>query len=109
MNTVALHFLVVFLVLFFVGNFLVVLAHYPLLFKGREGSTSAEKSLVFLGTLNMIYPCCFSQGSTGSVRFGCGLGVEQFERFRLSVPAVPLQKGFLRFQYSLTGKDGSGS
>ena len=50
-----------------------------------------------------------NQGGTGSVRFGCGLGVERFERFRFSVPAVPLQKGFLRFQYSLTGKDGSGS
>ena len=49
------------------------------------------------------------QGGTGSVRFGCSLGVERFERFRFSVPAVSLQKGFLRFQYSLTGKDGSGS
>ena len=46
----------------------------------------------------------------GSVRFGYGLGVERFERFRFSVPAVPLQKGFFpAFQYSLTGKDGSGS
>ena len=36
--------------------------------------------------------------------------VERFERFRFSVPAVPLQKKvFPVFQYSLTGKDGSGS
>ena len=27
------------------------------------------------------------------VRFGYALGVERFERFRFSVPAVPLQKG----------------
>ena len=44
----------------------------------------------------------------GPVRFGYGLGVERFKRFRFSVPAVPLQKGFSVFQYSLTGKDGSG-
>ena len=30
----------------------------------------------------------------GPVRFGYGLGVERFKRFRFSVPAVPLQKGF---------------
>ena len=36
--------------------------------------------------------------------------MERFERFRFSVPAVPLQKGFFFsvFQYSLTAKDGSG-
>ena len=34
------------------------------------------------------------QGGPGSVRFGYGLGVEGFERFRFSVLAVPLQKGF---------------
>ena len=47
----------------------------------------------------------------GSVRFGYGLGVERFDRFRFSVSAVPLQKGlfFSVFPYSLTGKDGSGS
>ena len=42
------------------------------------------------------------------VRFGYGLGVERFERFQFSVPAVLLQKGFSVFQYSLTGKDSSG-
>ena len=35
-----------------------------------------------------------AQGGPGSVRFGYGSGVERFERFRFSVPAVPLQKGF---------------
>ena len=44
------------------------------------------------------------------VRFGYGLGVERFERFRFSVPAVPLQKAFFFsvFQCSLTGKNSSG-
>ena len=35
--------------------------------------------------------------------------MERFEQFRFSVPAVPLKKGFSVLQYSLTGKDGSGS
>ena len=36
------------------------------------------------------------QGGPGSVRFGYGLGMERFKRFRLSVLAVPLQKkGFV--------------
>ena len=39
------------------------------------------------------------------VRFGYGLGMERFKRFRFSVPAVPLQKGFSVFQYNLTGKE----
>ena len=54
---------------------------------------------------------CFSllQGGPGSVRFGSGLGVERFERFRFSVPAVLCKKGFSVLQYSLTGKDGFGS
>ena len=52
---------------------------------------------------------CPLQGGPGSVRFGYGLEMERFKRFRFSVPAVPLQKGFFYvFQYSLTGKDGSG-
>ena len=43
-------------------------------------------------------------------RFGYGLGMERFKRFRFSVLAVPLQKGFFFsvFQCSLPGKDGSG-
>ena len=36
------------------------------------------------------------------VRFGCGLGMERFERFRFSVPAVPLGGGLCVFQYSFT-------
>ena len=53
--------------------------------------------------------CAKKQSGPGSVRFGYGLGVERFDRFRFSVPAVPLQKGFSVFQYILKGKDGSGS
>ena len=45
-----------------------------------------------------------TQGGPGSVRFGSVTGVEQLERFRFSVPAVPLQKGFSVFQVSLTGR-----
>ena len=38
------------------------------------------------------------QGGPGSVRFGYGSGVERFERFRFSVPAVPsAKKVFLCF------------
>ena len=57
------------------------------------------------------------------VRFGYGLGMERFKRFRFSVPAVPLQKGFLcvsvqfnrkgrfrfRFRFLQNGSGGSGS
>ena len=42
------------------------------------------------------------QGGPGSVRFGYGLGMERFERFRFSVPAVPLMRGSCVFQYSFT-------
>ena len=37
--------------------------------------------------------------------------MERFKRFRFSVPAVPLQKGFSFsvLQHNVTGKDGSGS
>ena len=50
------------------------------------------------------------QGGPGSVRFGYGLEMERFKRFRFSVPVRFLcKKGFSVFQYSLTGKDGSGS
>ena len=44
---------------------------------------------------------CLKQSGPGSVRFGYGLGVERFDRFRFSVPAVPLKKGFSVFQYNL--------
>ena len=44
-------------------------------------------------------------GSPGSVRFGYGLGMERFERFRFSVPAVPLRRVFFSvFQYNLLKK-----
>ena len=50
------------------------------------------------------------QGGPGSVRFGYGLGVERFERFRFSVPAVPLRKGgFLCVSVQFHREDSSGS
>ena len=57
-----------------------------------------------LGGQNPSLPLFFhsalgtSQGCPGSVRLGCGSVVERFERFRFSVPVVPLGKGvFLCF------------
>ena len=61
------------------------------------------------------------QGGPGSVRFGYGLGMERFKRFRFSVLAVPLLKGFVcvsvefnrkgrfRFRFLENGSGGSGS
>ena len=61
------------------------------------------------------------QGGPGSVRFGYGLEMERFKRFRFSVPAAPLQKGFFfisvqfnrkfrfRFRFLENGSGGSGS
>ena len=55
------------------------------------------------------------------VRFGYSLEMERFKRFRFSVPAVPLQKGFFcisvqfnrkgrfRFRFPENGSGGSGS
>ena len=48
------------------------------------------------------------QGEPGSVRFGCGLGMERFERFRFSVPAVPLRRVFLCVSVQFSREDGSG-
>ena len=47
-----------------------------------------DDSLTFLAGHGKI------QGGPGSVRFGYGSGMERFKRFRFSVLAVPLQKGF---------------
>ena len=54
---------------------------------------------------------CFlkNQGGPGSVRFGYGFGMERFERFRFSVPAVPLRRGFLCVSVQFYREDGSGS
>ena len=61
------------------------------------------------------------QAGPGSVWFGYGLGMERFERFRFSFPAVPLRRGvFLcfstvsqggrfRFRFLENGSGGSGS
>ena len=58
--------------------------------------------------------------NTGWPRFGYGLGMERFERFRFSVPAVPLRRGFFvcfstvsqtgrfRFRFLENGSGGSG-
>ena len=43
------------------------------------------------------------------VRFGYCLGMERFERFRFSVPAVPLRRGFLCVSVQFNREDGSGS
>ena len=48
-------------------------------------------------------------GWPGSVRFGYGLGMERFERFRFSVPAVPLRRGFLCVSVQFGREDGSSS
>ena len=49
------------------------------------------------------------QGGPGSVRFGYGLGMERFERFRFSAPAVPLRRGFFCVSVQFHREDGSGS
>ena len=50
------------------------------------------------------------QGGPGSVWFGYGSCTGRFERFRLSVPTVPLWKGFCAcFSAVLTEGDGSNS
>ena len=49
------------------------------------------------------------QGGPGSVRFGYGLGMERFERFRFSVAAVPLRRGLLCVAVQFNREDGSGS
>ena len=46
----------------------------------------------------------YYQGGLGSVRFGYGSGVERFEWFRFSVPAVPLQNGFF-FVFSTVSQE----
>ena len=45
------------------------------------------------------------------VRFGSvyGLGTERFERFRFSVPAVPIRRGFLCVSVQFHREDGSSS
>ena len=54
-------------------------------------------------------PVRLFQGGLGSVRFGYGSGVHRFERFRFSVPAVPLRRGFLCVSVQFHREDGSGS
>ena len=42
------------------------------------------------------------------VRFGYGLGMERFERFQFSVPAVPLWRGFSCVSVQFHREEGSG-
>ena len=74
---------------------------------------------LILGSKNIL----LCSGGPGSVRLGHGLEMEQFEWFRFSVPAVPLQKGFFcmsvqfnrkgrfrfRFRFLENGSGGSSS
>ena len=58
----------------------------------------------------IIWVCC-TLSRVAPVRFGYGLGMERFERFRFSVPAVPLTGGvFVCFStVQFNREDGSGS
>ena len=58
---------------------------------GKEGKGAKKSST---RTHLLCYSCRFWSMQGGPVRFGCGLGMERFERFRFSVLAVLLQKGF---------------
>ena len=57
----------------------------------RKCASFVETTL-WRSTHPLVSPLLFRdyQGGPGSVWFGCGLGMERFERFRFSVPAVPL-------------------
>ena len=56
-----------------------------------------------------FFVCCSAAfGRPGSVRFGHGFGMERLERFRFSVPAVPLRRGFLCVSVQFSREDGSG-
>ena len=50
----------------------------------------------------------FNNARVAPVRFGYGLGMERFERFRFSVPAVPLMRRFLCASVQFSREDGSG-
>ena len=60
-----------------------------------------------------MVPCFLArvlkQGGPGSVRFDYGLGMERLERFRFSVPAVPLRRGFFCVSAQFQREDGSSS
>ena len=49
------------------------------------------------------------KGRVAPVRFGYGLGMERFERFRFLVPAVLLRRGFLCVSVQFNREDGSAS
>ena len=67
------------------------------LFRG-EPKTSASTRICVFGHIS-VFGC--GKFRVAPVRFGYGSGMERFERFRFSVPAVPLRRGLLCvFQYS---------
>ena len=88
------------------------------------GSEDASDCIMLgQGCLRALLENNLFQGGPGSVRFGYGLEMERFKRFRFSVPAVPLQKGIFcisaqfnrkgrfrfRFRFLENGSGGSGS
>ena len=68
---------------------------------------SEAKSLLAKTTSEIIIGK-FTNGP-GSVRFGYGLGMERFERFRFLVLAVPLRRKFFSVSVQFTTEDGSSS
>ena len=102
--------------------------------KGRTGfsvsfqekechSLLSFESDFFFPTLGLWLRSLSTKSREAPVRFGHGLEMERFKRFRFSVPAVPLQKGFFcisvecnrkgrfrfRFRFLENGSGGSGS
>ena len=75
--------------------------------EGR-GEVVLQHPLVSRAKLWQRTKCTFQDGP-GSVRFGYGLGIERFERFRFSVPAVPLRTALLCVSVRFHREDGSGS
>ena len=82
------------------------------LFFGDFGSVA--QALLASGDVNISNQVCGSKlqwsgwPRLGSVRF-YSLGIERFQRFRFSVPAVPLRREFLCVSVQFHRGDGSGS
>ena len=68
-----------------------------------KGQQLRAKSFIIFHTFFTLF-----QGGPGSVRFGYGLGMERFERFRFPVSAVPLRRGFFCDSIQFHREDGSG-
>ena len=61
----------------------------------RNSGYGREKKSLFFWWFSFLLPEKPGWPRFGSVRFGYGLWMERFKRFRFSVPAVPLLKGFV--------------